>query len=534
MHLLQIEAILPSLGCVIISSSVGDTVMGEEMQFDTIKLVEHNESNVSAHNASDNLISLKKCVPESMSGDSPDENDFRTLDMLKAGVASFKSRGAMLPLLDLHKDHDADSLPSPTRETPPLFPFGKALSYGNGEVRPQWPVPRPVVDTQSPVVQSYGTDALNAFSTYQQKFGRNTFLVTNRLPSPTPSDESDSGDGDTGGEISSSSTLPNVGNSPTSSQTIVSSTPQMDNSSVKGVMNPNRAIPLNGVTNSAVRSSIKSRDPRLRLANLNATSMDLYQHNLRSSNTESILVPLGEVTNSRKQKIVQKLTLNGPASKRQKIELDSRAAGNVKSVSGYGGWLEDRGTAGLHGMEGLVDDKGSQPRNFENALVSSGTESSTLCGTSMESQHIPVMGGNTTASLNSLLKDIAVNPTLWMNIFKIEKKNVDPAKVTSQPLGSDSVLGSLPSINNVVPITPMPEQRSAGALQAPQTASSVSISHTFDFSEVYNQYHYGTYPWHYCSCLQLYLFYCFCFQYSFVDAYIVKYMSVKFNSTQLP
>lgn len=454
----QIQAILPSLGSIVMSLSVGDTVMGEEMQSGTVKLVDHNESNVSAH--------------DTMSIDSPDENNIHTLDMLKTEAASFKSRGAMLPLLDLHKDHDADSLPSPTRETSPLFSLGKALSYGNGEVRPEWPVPRPAVDTKIHAVQSYGTDALQAFSTYQQKFGQNTFLVTNRLPSPTPSEESDSGDGDTGGEISSSSTLPYVVNSPTLSQTIVSSVPQMDNSSGQGAMNPSNAIRLDTVTNSAIRSSVKSRDPRLRLANLSATSTDLNQHK-PFSNT-GLVVPVGEVTNSKKQNIVQKPALDGPAAKRQKIELDSRAAGNVKTVSGHGGWLEDRGTAGLHvtGTDRLVDDKGSQPRNSENALVSSGTNSSTLFGRNMETQPTPVMGGNATVSLSSLLKDIAVNPTLWMNIFK---KTVEPAKESSQPLGSDNVLGSLPSIHDGLPTIPMPEQSSDGALQAPQTVSSVSF-----------------------------------------------------------
>lgn len=473
----QIEAIISSLASVM-PLSVRVTVTGEEIQFDTIQSVEHRESNVSALNASENSISLKKCVLESMPVDSPYQNDFHMLDMSRTGVASFKSRGAMLPLLDLHKDHDADSLPSPTRETPPLFSSEKAPSYGNGKLRPDWPVPRPVVDTQTPVVQSYGTDALKAFSTYQQKFGRNSFLVTNRLPSPTPSDESDTGDGDTGEEISSSSPLPNVVNASTLAQTI-NSIPQMDNSSRQGVMNPSNAIPLDRVTNSAVRSLAKSRDPRLRLANSNVTSMDLNRQNIPFPNTGSVVVPPGLVTNARKQKIVQESTLDGPALKRQKYEMsDSRASGFVESLSGYGGWLEDRGTAGLHvtGTACLVDDKGSQPRNIENSLVSSGNVSSTLSGTGMEPQHTPVMGGNATASLNSLLKDIAVNPTLWMNIFQVNKqKNVDPAKVTSQPLGSDSVLGSLPSINTAVSIIPMPEQRSAGVLQAPQTTSSVSI-----------------------------------------------------------
>ena len=38
-----------------------------------------------------------------------------TSESTHRGAAYLRSRLPMLPLLDLHKDHDADSLPSPTR-----------------------------------------------------------------------------------------------------------------------------------------------------------------------------------------------------------------------------------------------------------------------------------------------------------------------------------------------------------------------------------------------------------------------------------
>ncbi|PWA42450.1 C-terminal domain phosphatase-like 3 [Artemisia annua] len=70
-----------------------------------------------------------------------------------------------LPLLDLHKDHDMDCLPSPTRENTNPLPLGKALFEGDVAFRPVWPAPRAIE-------QRYDTDALEAVSTYQQKFSR--------------------------------------------------------------------------------------------------------------------------------------------------------------------------------------------------------------------------------------------------------------------------------------------------------------------------------------------------------------------------
>lgn len=473
----EIEVMIPFLGSLDISLNSEDIVTEKVLQI--AERVNQNEYDVSAHIGYENVNSLKKCVLDSVSVESSEQNvPYIMLESLKTGVASYKGRGALLPLLDLHKDHDAESLPSPTRETPPLLPIERALAFGDGVVKPEWSVPRPALDTQSTVVQSYETDALKAVSTYQQKFGRNSFLMTNRLPSPTPSEESDNGEVDTGGEVSSSSILGNVNpiNAPNLSKTIVSSVPHMDISSEQGLMNARNATPLSSGSITEVRGSVRSRDPRIRFANSSAAVMDLNQNILPVSNNEPTVVPLGEMISSRKQKIVQESALDGPALKRQRNELsDFGAARYVESVSGFGGWLEDRGTVGLQvtSKDWLVENKGIQPRKFENALSCSGTTSSTPNIVTNEKEHLPVTGATTTASLNSLLKDIAVNPAMWMNIFKMEQqKIVVPAEVTNQTQSSISILGAVPIMNIPSPKNPTFEQRSAGILQTPQTASS--------------------------------------------------------------
>ncbi|KAK0574925.1 hypothetical protein LWI29_031030 [Acer saccharum] len=123
---------------------------------------------------------------------------YMSLETAKAGLYGFRGRGPLRPLLDLHKDHDADSLPSPTRETRPCIPAQRVLVVGDDMVKPQ-------------SKKFYETDAVKAVSSYQQKFGHGNFYSTD-LPSPTPSGESSKAQGgdDTFGEVSSSSTIDNL------------------------------------------------------------------------------------------------------------------------------------------------------------------------------------------------------------------------------------------------------------------------------------------------------------------------------------
>ncbi|KAL6993552.1 hypothetical protein U1Q18_011666 [Sarracenia purpurea var. burkii] len=119
------------------------------------------------------------------------------------------------------------------------------------------------------ILHLYGTDALKDVSSYQQKFCRiSSFL--DELPSPTPSEGSDNGDEDIGGEISSSSIVGGVQTlvAPALAQSIVSSPSHVD-------------------------------------------ALDLNQRVLPMFNTESKVDGFGETTISWKQKLVKDPILDG-------------------------------------------------------------------------------------------------------------------------------------------------------------------------------------------------------------------------------
>lgn len=130
---------------------------------------------------------------------------------LKSGQNNVKGRGVLLPLLDLHKDHDVDSLPSPTRETPTCFPVNKSFSIAEGSIdRSGLPAckmeaGRMEQDREDSKFHLYETDALKAVSTYQQKFGRSSFFTYDKLPSPTPSGDCEEEFVDTNDDVSSAS-----------------------------------------------------------------------------------------------------------------------------------------------------------------------------------------------------------------------------------------------------------------------------------------------------------------------------------------
>lgn len=531
------------MGCLDISANSKEVATEKDREI--TEGVKHYHHDVAADSGNENVALSNKCELDSVSVESSEKGPHVMLESLKTGSTNLKGRGTLLPLLDLHKDHDADSLPSPTRETPTRFPIDKALDFGDGEVRP-------ALDTHHAGVQSYETDALKAVCTYQEKFGRNSFLTTNRLPSPTPSDDSDNGDVDSGKEVSSSSVLDNVNpiNAPKLSRSIIPSVSRVDISSEQGLVNARNATSL-----SSGSLTMRSRDPRLQFAKSDASVLDLNQHKLSVLDNESKAVP------AKKLKIVLEPRLDGPALKRQRNDASDRV--DLESVSGSGGWIEDKGTVGLQvtgkvsllqnkemqpkkfenglscsgttsiaveppgklkivleplldapslkrqrnessdfgtardvesasGSGGWLEDRGTvglqvtskaslpqsteiQPMKFENALSCSGTTSNAPSILTNEKGQVPVTGANTTASLNSLLKDIAVNPAMWMNIFKMEQhKIVEPAQVTSQTESSNAVSGAF-SVMNVPPLkAPVHEQKLAGILQTSQTAASVS------------------------------------------------------------
>lgn len=88
-------------------------------------------------------------------------------------------------------------------------------------------------------------------------------------------------------------------------------------------------------------------------------------------------------------------------------------------------------------------------------------------------------GISTSTTLHSLLKDIAINPSIWMNIIKTEQqKSADASRTnTAQASSSKSILGAVPSTVAVAPRSSAIGQRSVGILQTPtHTASADEVA----------------------------------------------------------
>lgn len=471
--LLQLELMITPMDPPTVLPPLKGNNKANNIQF--TERVNQKDSDAS-ENASHDLTRSMDMEFESASVESLHPNDANTfMERLKVGPSSSRGRVVLLPLLDLHKDHDEDSLPSPTRTTPLLMPLNSLLPIGGGPVKPEWPLSHPAVDT---VMHPYERDALKAVSSYQQKFGRSSFLM-NELPSPTPSEEDDDGDGDTGGEVSSSSMVGSVKtvNPPILAQSAVSSLPHVDSSEA--------LINASSAPNTAFKSPVKSRDPRLRFSHPDL-GLDLNQRQLPMTKNEPNEDAVMETATSRKQKPPEEPILDGPALKRQRNGLtDSEVVRDVQTVLGSGGGLEDRGTSGpqfTSSRSQVVESTGGDPWKFESAVTASGTgiilPNLLLNGTETLSG-----AGGSTPSLQSLLKDIAGNPTMWMNIIKTgQQKSVEPMTGSMHTPSLNSLLGAVPSPSVPPSKPPVLGQGSAGLLQTPQTSSMVRIYYLVVFS----------------------------------------------------
>ncbi|KAL1176065.1 hypothetical protein V6Z11_A04G133200 [Gossypium hirsutum] len=411
-------------------------------------------------------------------------------EALTPGVPNFRNKGLSLPLLDLHKDHDADSLPSPTRETTPCLPVLRPLTTGDGMVRSGSMMAKGLPDEERNKMHPYETDALKAFSSYQRKFGRGSFFSSDRLPSPTPSEESGDEGCDTGGEVSSSSSIGNFKpNLPVMGHPIVSSPPHIDSasltSSMQGQFTTQNATPVTVSSASSIlsKASAKSRDPRLRFANSNVSALDLNQRPLHNA---SKVPPVSVIMDPRKKKSTEEPVLDGPAPKRQKNELENFGVRDVQAVSGNGGWLEDTDNFGsqITNRNQTMETLDSNSQKMEHGVTCSSTLSGKTNTTVNKNEQVPLTGMSN-PSLPALLKDIAVNPTMLINILKMgqqqrlpsesQHKTPDALKNTLYQPSSNPVLGVVPPGNvipspsvNVVPSTSSGTlSKPAGNLQGP-------------------------------------------------------------------
>ncbi|XP_038907076.1 RNA polymerase II C-terminal domain phosphatase-like 3 [Benincasa hispida] len=408
-------------------------------------------------NASPHLTPSTKLPSDSIPFGVTGNNNLNILsEGLQSGVSSIKSRGPLLPLLDLHKDHDADSLPSPTREAPTIFSVQKlvnapaklALAVDGSRSHP------------------YETDALKAVSTYQQKFGRSSFSMADRLPSPTPSEEYDGG-GDIGEEVSSSSIIRSLksSNSSKPGQKVPNSAsnispglfPNMDSSSTKVLVSPLNVAPPSSVVNPTIKPLAKSRDPRLRMVNSDGISTDLNARTMTSVKNSSILESAATL-NSRRQKMDVEPNTDGSETKRQRIGSQNLAvaASDMRAVSGNGGWLEDTMPAAPR----------LSNRNQMEIAEANATEKIDVPNNSgAGNERTPTVNSSTNASLPSLLKDIVVNPTMLLNLLKMSQQ---------QQLAAELKLkSSEPEQNGICPTSLNPCQGSSPLINAPAVTSGI-------------------------------------------------------------
>ncbi|KAJ6307720.1 hypothetical protein OIU76_017504 [Salix suchowensis] len=487
----EIELMVSTMGSYYILSS---SRTGEERETQVSGEVNENHNDSLAKTAGYDLTTVNEKLPSAAEPFVQNKPN-KSIEAPKPDVPSFKSRGVLLPLLDLKKYHDEDSLPSPTQETTPSFPVQRVLSIRDGMISSGLPVPKVAPVAEEPRMHPYETDALKAVSSYQQKFNRNSFL-TNELPSPTPSEESGNGDGDTAGEVSSSLNVVNYRtvNPPVSDhKNAFPSTPlpppHPDSSSIRGVVPTRNSVLVSSGPSSTMKASAKSRDPRLRYVNMEASSALDHDHRaFPIVNNLPRVEPVGALVGSRKQKIDED-DLDGPSLKRQRNSFDNfGAARDIESMTGTGGWLEDTDMAEpqtVNKNQWAEKVKPDQRTNNGFVCPSSVSGKSNVNGSELPFMGISNIAGSeqaqvtstATTSLPDILKDIAVNPTMLINILKMgqqhrlaldgQQTHYDPTKSMSHLSSSKSVLGAIPAVNVASPQPSGILPRPAGTPQVP-------------------------------------------------------------------
>ncbi|KAI4343441.1 hypothetical protein L6164_010789 [Bauhinia variegata] len=443
----EIEVMITTLYSLDALSS-GRAIDKEEVQIDEVKNKE-----ISAVNADELICSSKPSDPLALET-LINNNSTGVSEVLKPGQSAIKGRGALLPLLDLHKDHDVDSLPSPTREAPSCFPVHNAFPVGEGILKYGLPAVKLGDVNEGSKLHLYETDAMKAVSSYQQKFGRSSFSMNDKLPSPTPSDDCEDGFVDTNEEVSSASIdgslrrfKPSLLEQPAVSS---STTTTMDISSTHGLI-IFEAPSCSG--SYPVKTSAKSRDPRLRFINSDASSLELNQHPVIQSTPK--VEHVGTVI-SRKQKAVEEPGLDRAVSKRRLNALENPE----------------------HTTREVVE---SEPRKSTGAVNGPYTGSCNFSATSNGSEQAPVTSTNVTATLPAFLKDIAMNPTMLLNILKEQQrlagetmqKYADASSSTVHPSISRPAMGIDPTATVGPSKTPGLLQKIVGT---PSASSQTSMA----------------------------------------------------------
>ncbi|CAN8285210.1 unnamed protein product [Cochlearia groenlandica] len=335
-----------------------------------------------------------------------------------------------LPLLDLHKDHDADSLPSPTRETTPSLP----LNSRHTMVRPGLPFGKegPGNEVDKVKAYPYGREALKAVSTYQKNFNIFSTFKMDDLPSPTASgEEPNDVNGDMSGEVYSSvvmSSKPGTlrGQDVPLPSNFYSRSMHVTNTTVSSSVSPQYSVSAStGATQTLLaadqttKPSAKSRDPRLRLAKPDVDSATMNLSSSADGRNITRVETFAGLVDPRKQKAADKTFIDGTVLKRQKIDKDAPKA------DGVGGWLKDI-------VSGLQKPESKPARVIDNEVTSMTTSVMPKSFVSV-SQKVSKTASADATSLTSLLKDIAVNPAMLLNLIKMGEKQKILEKAPQKP-----------------------------------------------------------------------------------------------------
>ncbi|XP_057542171.1 RNA polymerase II C-terminal domain phosphatase-like 3 [Amaranthus tricolor] len=349
------------------------------------------------------------------------KNDILLDNAMKQFQFNLKGKSKFDPLLDLHKVHDEDSLPSPTNKAALPSPFLEATAP-----------PKIVHSLQNLGVHPYETEAVKVVSSYKQRFGRGTLSAMDRLPSPTPSEDGNNGGADDSNEEVSSLIVHNIVNRNTSSLIV----PHTSNSTVQGVLSCTSAGLCNAGSSLTLRAPTKSQDPRLRHLNFNFGSLDRsFCPSPLVPSSASTLEPLREFLNPKKVKALDCAILDGPAAKRSRnvpeTEAISTIVDQVNTVPGRS-FMGTNSALGQQLANRVPLGSAMGLRKSVSGTVSSGINSIS-----------PSIAVNTIAQLPMNVSGTASVQSL-LNIMMDQKKSSEPFQSVSHSANSNSKLGAAP------------------------------------------------------------------------------------------
>ncbi|WOL01759.1 RNA polymerase II C-terminal domain phosphatase-like 3 [Canna indica] len=338
--------------------------------------------------------------------------------------AASRNKVEFSPLLDLHADYDEDSLPSPTRENQKKFSIPKPIGHGVVPSLSSQPITAKNEEAENAKLHPYVTDALKAVSSYQQKYGRSSFVASTQLPSPTPSEEEDVKEDDSHEEVSSTSVAGNAKTAymPAQVQVTKSGNAPSTKSSTGDQFGPVKLVEQVGSgSKPALKPALKSRDPRLKFMNNEVRGLPDGNRNIESNSVDSDLV--GGSKNIRKHKTTDQSVSGDHRLKRQRNGV--ACSRDMQMTSSRGGWLED------NSIFSQSSERSQLNENYEVDTRKSSTGvavsdkkpfmDNNISGLNVLKQNL-LSNPATSVSLPSLLK--AVNPAILLQLHQMEQQRL--------------------------------------------------------------------------------------------------------------